>query len=125
MADDRVKELEKFHLTKEDIVVGQNLHDLEETNMDGKITLMMVGKIVTNRPFNLEAMKRTLRNMWRVKEGVAIRMENMKNGMLWFFDNQLLLLKEVQGDEQLSEVQFTHTPTWIRVYDLPFCRRNI
>ncbi|KAL2942098.1 hypothetical protein RDABS01_030448 [Bienertia sinuspersici] len=120
MAEDLAQELEKFHLMKkEDIVVGQNLRDLEETNTDEKISLMMVGKMLTKRPFNFEATKRTLHNVWRLKEGVVIQMvetnlfafqfsssidkENIKNGMPWFFDNQLLLLKEVKGDEQLSK----------------------
>lgn len=36
----------------------------------------------------------------------------------------MLVLKEINGDEQLSEVVFTHTPFWIQLTDVPFNRRN-
>ncbi|KAL2899415.1 hypothetical protein RDABS01_024497 [Bienertia sinuspersici] len=141
MAEDLAKELEKFHLTKdENTVVGNDLQEGDDLNTSKKVELMMIGKILTNRPFNFEAMKRTLRSIWRLKEGVAVRMvetnlfafqfsssrdkDLVKNGMPWFFDNQLLLLKEVRGDEQLSEITFYQSPVWVRVYDLPFVKRN-
>ncbi|KAL2904606.1 Gag polyprotein [Bienertia sinuspersici] len=141
MAKDLAKELEKFHLTKNDnVVVGDDLQEGEDVNSNKKVELMMIGQIFTTRPFNIEAMKRMLRSIWRLKEGVAVRMvetnlfvfqfsslgdkEFVINGMPWFFDNQLLLLKEVRGDEQLSKVIFRQTSVWVRVYDLPFVKRN-
>lgn len=44
--------------------------------------------------------------------------------MPWFFDNQLLMLIEASEEKQVSEIKFTHTPCWFRVYDLPFAKRN-
>ncbi|KAL2893119.1 FAD-dependent oxidoreductase domain-containing protein 1 [Bienertia sinuspersici] len=38
------------------------------------ISLMLMGKMLKTRPFNVEAMKRNLRAVWRLKEGVAVRM---------------------------------------------------
>ncbi|KAL2904164.1 maturase K [Bienertia sinuspersici] len=45
-------------------------------------------------------------------------------GSSWLFDNQLLLLNEVNGDEQISEVSFNKSPCWIRIYDVLFPRLN-
>ncbi|KAL2932690.1 Glucoamylase intracellular sporulation-specific [Bienertia sinuspersici] len=121
IAEDLAKELEKFHLTMdENVVVGDDLQEGEDVNTNKKVELMMIGKIFTSKPFNFEAMKRTLRSIWRLKEGVAVRMvetnlfvfqfsslgdkEFVINEMPWYFDNQLLLLRKVRGDEQLPEV---------------------
>ncbi|KAL2932687.1 hypothetical protein RDABS01_015806 [Bienertia sinuspersici] len=108
MAENLAKEPEKFHLTKdENVVVGDDQQEGEDVNTNKKVELMMIGKIFTAKPFNFEAMKRTLRSIWRLKEGFAFSSlgdkEFVINGMPWFFDNQLLLLREVRGDEQLPE----------------------
>ncbi|KAL2941778.1 hypothetical protein RDABS01_030128 [Bienertia sinuspersici] len=141
MADDLANDLEKFRLTEEEeIVIGESDESNIDDNTKSKIALMMMGKLLTDRPFNFEAMKRTLRSVWRLKDEVAVRMvkSNLfmfqflsmvdKNrvvaGCPWFFDNQLLLLKEISGDDQISEVYFKSTPCWIRIYDVPFAKRN-
>lgn len=141
MANDLVTDLEKFKLNdEEEVVIGNNTPSNDENFSKTKIALMMVGKLLTEIPFNFEAMKRTLRSVWRLKDEMAVRMINSnlfffqfssiadKNRVLqgspWFFDNQLLLLKEIKGDEQISEVCFNNSPCWIRVYDVPFAKRN-
>ncbi|KAL2892746.1 hypothetical protein RDABS01_008655 [Bienertia sinuspersici] len=116
MAEELVKELEKFHLTKEEeTIIGGGQEDDEEQRIDMKVSLIL-------------------------KEGMAVRMveanlfvfqfssvsdkEKVVQGRPWFFDNQLLLLKETKGDDQISEVRFNESPCWIRVYELPFAKRN-
>uniref|UniRef100_A0A803MRC1 CCHC-type domain-containing protein n=1 Tax=Chenopodium quinoa TaxID=63459 RepID=A0A803MRC1_CHEQI len=43
----------------------------------------------------------------------------------WSFDQNLLLLNSITGDEQPSEVKLTHSPFWVRIENLPFnCRSN-
>ncbi|KAL2925812.1 Highly reducing polyketide synthase [Bienertia sinuspersici] len=80
---------------------------------------MLEGKLLMDRTFNFEAMKRTLRSVWRLKDEVAVRMINsnlfvfqfltiadkkkVMQGSPWFLDNQLLLLNKVNGDERISE----------------------
>ncbi|KAL2940973.1 F-box protein pof9 [Bienertia sinuspersici] len=125
MAKKVTLELEKFHLTKEeDEVVAKELHENEDNNADVKISFMM-----------------TLKSIWRLKDGVAIRMvesnlfvfqffakpdkERIVQGMPWFFDNQLLLRKEINGDDQIAKVVSYCSPCWIRVYDLPFAKTNV
>lgn len=140
MADDLAREMEKFHLTEEEeTVIDGDTND--EAELEAKVSLMLVGKLLTNRPFNFEAMKRTLKSVWRLKDGIAIRMvetnffifqfflasdkEKVIRGRPWFFDNQLLILLEIDGKEQVSEVSFNKSPCWIRVYDLPFVKRSV
>lgn len=41
-----------------------------------------------------------------------------------FFENQLLILRDINGDEQPSEVSFIHSQFWIRVYDVSFGKGN-
>lgn len=136
-----VEEWGKLRLTEEESVIigGEFENNDEESN--AQIALTLVGKLNTIKPYNVEAMKRTLVSVWKTKEHVAISMvemnrfifqffcredkERVLEGSPWFFDKKILLLKEVHGDEQPSEVVFTSSPFWIRIKDVPFNRRNI
>ncbi|KAL2929579.1 DNA topoisomerase 1 [Bienertia sinuspersici] len=141
MAEELAKELQNFRLSEEEeAVIGLNQQSSNTNGLKNKISLMMVGKLLTGKPFNFEAMKRTLRTVWRLKHDVAIRMvENnlfifqfsstndkakVIQGAPWFFDNQLLLIKDINGDDQLSDIEFKSTPCWVRIYDMPFALRN-
>lgn len=44
----------------------------------------------------------------------------MLQGRPWCFENILIDMKEVEGDEQPEEVNLTHSPFWVRVKKLPF-----
>lgn len=46
------------------------------------------------------------------------------NNQLWYFDHFLLILKEVIGDEQPSSIDLSHTPFWVRAFDLPLKSRG-
>uniref|UniRef100_A0A803MQQ5 DUF4283 domain-containing protein n=1 Tax=Chenopodium quinoa TaxID=63459 RepID=A0A803MQQ5_CHEQI len=85
-------------------------------------------------------MKRTLTNVWRLQDKIAIKTtdtnlfafqftsvedkEKIVERSPWFFDDKLLVLKDITGDEQPSTIEFTHTPMWIRLIDVPFNKRN-
>ncbi|KAL2920989.1 hypothetical protein RDABS01_012480 [Bienertia sinuspersici] len=141
MANDLIKELEKFSLIEEEeVVIGSKESLNHDETAKTKIDLMMVSKLLTDRPFNFEAMKRTLGAVWRLQNDMAVRMiesnlfifkfasiadkERVVQRCPWFFDNQLLLMKEVKGEEQIAEIRFEKSPCWIRVYDVPFAKRN-
>lgn len=40
-------------------------------------------------------------------------------GRPWCFDNTLLFLDEILGDEQPSKVTLIFSPFWVRIDDLP------
>ncbi|XP_019102908.3 uncharacterized protein LOC109133705 [Beta vulgaris subsp. vulgaris] len=49
--------------------------------------------------------------------------EKIMNGRPWSFDQKLLVLDSIQGDEQPSQVRLDTSPFWVRIYNLPFnCR---
>ncbi|XP_021848791.1 uncharacterized protein [Spinacia oleracea] len=55
---------------------------------------------------------------WRDKEKVLM-------GRPWCWENHLVVLKEVAGDEQPENVILDRSPFWVRVCKLPFnCRSN-
>ncbi|XP_021736450.1 uncharacterized protein LOC110703000 [Chenopodium quinoa] len=55
---------------------------------------------------------------WRDKEKVF-------NGRSWCWDNNLIVLNEVHGDEQPEQVNLQLSPFWVRVCKLPFnCRSD-
>ncbi|XP_021774660.1 uncharacterized protein LOC110738541 [Chenopodium quinoa] len=55
---------------------------------------------------------------WRDKEKVL-------TGRPWCFDNILLVLKEIEGNEQPEQISLFHSPFWVRIKHLPFnCRTD-
>ena len=109
---------------------------LGDASNDEKVSLLLVGRVVTDRNFHVEAFKRTITQAWGVSKRLVIRMigpnrfvfqffhwrdkEKVLAGRPWCFDNQLVVLNEITGNEQPSEVQLTHSPFWIRIKNLPF-----
>lgn len=123
MADLLLEEWEKFNLTEEESrVIGGDYEGVDDEDSKVQISLMVVGKLLTGKPFNFDALKRTLTSIWSLKEGVAARLvdtnlfvfqffcgtdkERVLAGCPWTFKEQVLLLKEISGDEQPSEVGF-------------------
>lgn len=140
MADDLVKEWERLKLTEEeDKVFGGEL-EVETASSWEQLSLTLVGKLLTTRPYNVEAMKRMLIAIWRLNDNVSIRMidtnlfvfqfycdadkDRVIDGSPWSFSDHLLLLKDIQGDEQPSEVTFNQSPFWLCLADVPFGKRN-
>lgn len=139
MAEGLEEVWKKLSLTdKEERVVGADIEEDQKTK--DRISLMLIGKVLTTKPFNVEAMRRTLRSVWNPKGGVAIRelepnlfvfqffnredKERVEKGRPWTFDFNLVMLQELKGDESPSDVQFRFTPMWINVYDASLAKRN-
>ncbi|XP_021722367.1 uncharacterized protein LOC110689843 [Chenopodium quinoa] len=141
MEENLLKDWEKFRLTEdEEAIVCKDFEEATDEGSKSQICVSLIGKMLTGRPFNFEAMKKTLTSIWRLHNHVAIRMietnlfvfqffsiedkERILEGCPWSFDNQILCLKEIHPDEQPSDIQFTHTPFWVRLLDVPFGKRN-
>lgn len=116
MDDDLVKDWGKLKLTEdENRVYGSNYDEDDDGASKTRIALSLVGKLLTKKPFDVEAIKRVLKNIWRLLDNVAIRMiemnlfvfqffdesnkERVMEGRPWAFDNQILFLQELKGDE--------------------------
>ncbi|XP_021749726.1 uncharacterized protein LOC110715454 [Chenopodium quinoa] len=139
MVEDLPNDFEKIRLTDDESkVIGENSVDDDDSN--NQIALSLVGKLLTSKPFNVEAMKRTLISIWKLHDNVSIKMlepnlfvsqfyseadrEMVLDGCPWFFDGKLIVIREINGEEQPSEVFFHHAPMWVRLVDVPFSKRN-
>ena len=80
-----------------------------------------------------------MNQIWALTHGLVVRMidtntfvfqffhwkdkEKILEGRPWSFDQKLLVLQVIEGDEQPSQVVLDSSPFWVRIYNLPFnCR---
>ncbi|XP_021736509.1 uncharacterized protein LOC110703057 [Chenopodium quinoa] len=114
MADDLVKKCSTLRLDDDE----GGLIDLGEVDCadsNENFDLLLIGRLCTSRPYNVEAFKRT---MMKDKEKIM-------KGMPWCWEKNLLVLNEIEGNEQPDCVDLTRSPFWIRVLNLPFnCRSD-
>lgn len=74
MAIELINDWEKLKLTEdEEIAIGNNLGDQEENDIELKILLSSVAKLLTSKPFNVEAMQKTIQPIWRISEKISVR----------------------------------------------------
>ncbi|KAL5865350.1 hypothetical protein ACOSQ3_002864 [Xanthoceras sorbifolium] len=100
-----------------------------------KISLCLVGKLVTSKLTNREAFRSLIAKIWRttqavevenVKENVyAFHFQNMMDrrrvllGGPWNFDNALLVLEVPTGYGDFSEMKFRWAEFWVQVHNVP------
>ncbi|KAL2938973.1 hypothetical protein RDABS01_022422 [Bienertia sinuspersici] len=100
----------------------------------------LVGKLLTDSPFNPEALTNTMRNLWKPSKGLVVReiennifvfqffskgdREKVMDQGPWSFDGKLLLLKDVKRGEQPAEMSFNMARFWVKVYQVPVDRRK-
>lgn len=107
----------------------------EATNTEG-LNRCLVGRFVTNKKVNFMAMQDTLASIWRPVKGVFMEETDRMNMFLfkffhdrdmqrvlddgpWTFNQQVLLIKKFNMDEQLKDVKLSVLSMWIQVYDVP------
>ena len=114
--------------------------DTINPNSEKTVSLLLIGKLLTERSFNVEAFKRTITTVWAPIHGLVIRalrpnlfafqffhwrdMMKVLDGPPWNFDNMLVLLKEADGDEPPDQVTLNQSPFWVRLKNLPFNMRS-
>ncbi|GMP86045.1 hypothetical protein CsSME_00038988 [Camellia sinensis var. sinensis] len=97
--------------------------------------LCLVGRLLTHRPFNTEALRTMLVSVWKPSKGMQFKVmgDNLflfqfnhivdKKRVLfrgpWSFDKQLLLLEEFEGSLRPSDIKFTRALFWVHVINLP------
>ncbi|XP_048494305.1 uncharacterized protein LOC125494667 [Beta vulgaris subsp. vulgaris] len=138
MADEIIARCSTLSITEEEeIVIGVN--EIIESDERNDLDLSIVGKIMTTRPCNFEAFKKTMNQIWSISKAALFRQiesglfvvqfasvrdrAKVLAGRPWTFDNHLILMKELEGSFQPSEIILSHSPFWIRLYNLPLdCR---
>lgn len=112
---------------EEDDVV--DLREIESNETNDNLSLLLIGKLISDRPFNVEAFKWTMMGVWAPDNGMVIKVlgpnlfvfqffhwkdkEKVYNGRPWCWENKLIVLKEVDEHEQPDQVILTSSPFWI------------
>lgn len=115
---------------------GLILEDIPGNNTEVGLERCLVGCFVTNRKVNFMAMQDTLSSIWRPVKGVFMEETDQTNMFLfkffhdrdmqrvledgpWTFNQQVLLLKKLNVDEQLKDIKLSELYMWVQVYDVP------
>lgn len=108
MADELAVQCSKMQLANNDDDIVK-LGEFPDEGENDKLSLRLVGRVVTERPLNFDAVKRTLTHVWNLKESLVIRSMGMNlflfqffhwmdrdkilNGRPWCFKNKLLVIQ--------------------------------
>lgn len=115
---------------------GLILDEPNEGQEGGDYSHCLIGSFLQNRRVNFMAMKDTLASIWKPVKGVYMEETNVPNVFIfkffhkldmqrvlddgpWTFNQQVLLVKKLEGNEQLSEIKFSDLYIWVQIYDLP------
>lgn len=114
---------------------------LDSEDASQQLLLLLIGRMMTAKSFNIEAFKKTITQSWGVVKRLVIRLirtnlfpfqfvhwrhkDKVMEGRSWCFNNQLIVLNEIQGHEHQLEVNLSYYPFWVQIKDLPFnCRSS-
>lgn len=107
--------------------------EVEEARAQGGRCL--IGRIWTEKTVNKEAFKTVLSRVWRTVRAVIFQelsdnvwlfefedefdMRRVLDGRPWSFDRQIIVLTEFDGSIPPTQMQFSHSPFWVQVHDMP------
>ncbi|XP_021775621.1 uncharacterized protein LOC110739484 [Chenopodium quinoa] len=141
MADDLINQCASLKINSEEEEVI-DIGEIETNGEELRVSLMLIGRLLTDRGINVEAFKRTITQSWALKGRVIIRCigrgkplwfqflhwkdkERVMMGRPWCFEHNLLILNEISRGEQSRDVNLNFSPFWVRIKDLSFdCRTN-
>ncbi|KAL2942889.1 Alpha-1 2-mannosyltransferase MNN21 [Bienertia sinuspersici] len=140
MAEKIIDRCSRLNILDEEDDVA-DLNEVVGEKEEEKLALTLVGRVLIVRTYNFEALQKTLKQIWPLSKGAVFRTiesnlfaiqffhwkdkEKVLAGAPWSFDQNLIILKEIAGDEQPSTVNLNHCPFGMRLYNLPFdCRSN-
>lgn len=101
----------------------------------------LVGRVLSVRPFALQALKSAMLGAWRPKAELGVQevadgiflfgfhckrdFEYVASGGPWHFNKHLLLLRPLEGDDSITLESLCATTFWVRLYNLPVARRTV
>ncbi|XP_074352886.1 uncharacterized protein At4g02000-like [Apium graveolens] len=126
----------KLSLENGDEDFGLVLEDVPENSVKQDYNRCLVGRFLTNRKVNFMAMQDTLASIWRPVKGVFMEetdqpniflfkffhdldMQRVLNDGPWTFNQQVLLIKRLNVDEQLKDIKLSELYIWVQIYDVP------
>lgn len=108
-----------------------------------RTTYVLVGKFLTEKNINFNAMKNVIASLWRPKEGMEIidlggqrylfvfyhvlDMQKVLEAGPWTFEQSLLVYQCIKDSEDPHSIRLNTMDIWVQVYDLPsgFVSENI
>jgi hypothetical protein len=100
----------------------------------------LVGKVSSERQVNKEAFRNVLSQLWRTVGSILFKevqdniwlfeftdkddKDRVLEGRPWSFDRQIIVLNDFVGSIPPSQMEFTHSPFWIQVHDMPLLCMN-
>lgn len=134
MAEELVEEWRKFSLT-EDEGAGFTVEEDAMGNSLVQGSHCLLGKLITDKPFNKVALKSTMLRLWRVARGTMTQIigdnlfifqfkdeferTRVLNGSPWLFNNYLLALNEFNGSCPAAQIQFSKCCFWVQLHGIP------
>lgn len=110
---------------------------------DKKETFVLVGRFLTEKNINFQVMQNVLASVWRPKEGMEIHdiggfrfsfvfyhimdLRKVLEGGPWSFEQNTLVYKQVNKEEDPHLVSLKEVDIWVQVHDIPkgFISENI
>lgn len=127
----------------EQLCVNITIEDEEEggivvTNneiVEQKQTYVLVGKFLTEKNINFNAMQNVMASLWRPKEGMEVYdmggfrysfvfyhkldLEKIIEGGPWSFEQAMLLLHEVKNVEDPATIALQEFQIWVQIHNIP------
>lgn len=112
------------------IIGDEDFSEVVEDNI-----LVLVGKLITEKPFKFHIMKETMASVWR--PGRGMRVTEIASNLFWFelfheldvsriledgpwaLEQSLLVLHCLQPNESPLEVEFTQSEFWVHAHNIP------
>lgn len=115
---------------EEDDMVVPNTEVVEQ-----KPTYMLVGKFLTEKNINFQAMQNLMASLWRPREGMEfydmgdrkfsfiffhkLDVQKVLEGGPWSFEQAMLVLNQVSVEEDPNMVQLQDIEMWVQIHDMP------
>ena len=115
----------------------QVLNDKLRVEAKQRLSLCVVGKILSSKRVNCEAFMRVIGKIWQVRKGLDIEsvtgntftfhfkdaydLQKVLSGSPWNFDNALLALERPEGKGTIESLNFSQTDFWYRYIRFPYC----
>ena len=128
--EDVLNDWKRFSLLEEET----NKVTLDEENPENK-EVILAAKFLTRRALNIEAVGRTLKPLWKTRNGFEIRdvgnhillfvfdNENEAERILviepWTYDKHLILLTCYDDSSPIRSIRFHTVKFWVQLHGLP------
>ncbi|KAK3198883.1 hypothetical protein Dsin_022298 [Dipteronia sinensis] len=113
----------------------QRLEENLKTPAMHRMSLCVVGKVLSNKKVNREAFMRVIRRIWQVVKGLDIEsvtgnmftfhfrdeddMSRVISGSPWSFDDALIALERPSGKVTVESLGFNRADFWVQIHQVP------